>query len=219
MHASSRPLEAAPQAGLARVLLVEDAPINIDIVLNLLGQDPSLALSVARTGTQALEAARVEAPDLILLDVGLPDLDGYAVCQRLKADPACAKVPVIFLTSRDEPEDVVRGFEAGGVDYITKPFEALEMQARVSCHLAQKRWADAERALIAELEAALAEVRTLSGLIPICAWCKQVRDDSGYWQQVEHYVAAHSKAKFSHGVCPDCLPKLKAQFELEGPDA
>jgi hypothetical protein len=78
---------------------------------------------------------------------------------------------------------------------------------------------DAERALITELEAALAEVKALSGLIPICAWCKQVRDDQGFWQQVESYVADHSQAKFSHGVCPVCLPKLQAQFEEGLPDA
>ena len=113
----------------------------------------------------------------------------------------------------------------GGVEAETgltrnrKAFEALELQARVTCHLAQKRWSDAERALIAELEAALANVRTLSGLIPICAWCKQVRDDQGFWQQVESYVAEHSRAEFSHSVCPDCLPRLKAQFEEEVPNA
>jgi DNA-binding response OmpR family regulator len=212
-------MNAKAAAGPAQVLVVEDAPINVEIVLNLLGQDGSLAMRVARTGTEALEAVRADPPDLILLDIGLPDLDGYAVCERLKTDPTSANIPIIFLTSRDEPEDVVRGFEAGGVDYITKPFEALELQARVSCHLAQKRWMDAERALITELEAALAEVKALSGLIPICAWCKQVRDDQGFWQQVESYVADHSQAKFSHGVCPVCLPKLQAQFEEGLPDA
>jgi len=197
----------------AKVLVVEDAPINVDIVLGLLGQDPGLVLSVARSGGEALAAVRASAPDLILLDIGLPDLDGYAVCQALKADPQSQRIPVIFLTSREEPEDVARGFEAGGVDYITKPFEPLELKARVDCHLAQKRWADAERALIAKLEAALAEVKTLSGLIPICAWCKQVRDDQGFWQQVEKYMADRSEASFTHSVCPTCLPKLKAQFE------
>lgn len=206
-------MNAKASVGPAQVLVVEDAPINVEIVLNLLGQDPQLLLRVARTGHEALAAVQAELPDLILLDIGLPDLDGYGVCQQLKADEKSAKIPIIFLTSRDEPEDVVQGFEAGGVDYITKPFEALELKARVACHLAQKRWADAERALIAELEAALAEVKALSGLIPICAWCKQVRDDQGFWQQVESYVADHSQAKFSHGVCPSCLPKLKAQFE------
>ena len=197
----------------AKVLVVEDAPINVDIVLGLLGQDPGLVLSVARSGGEALAAVRASAPDLILLDIGLPDLDGYAVCQALKADPQSQRIPVIFLTSREEPEDVALGFEAGGVDYITKPFEPLELKARVDCHLAQKRWADAERALIAKLEAALAEVKTLSGLIPICAWCKQVRDDQGFWQQVEKYMADRSEASFTHSVCPTCLPKLKAQFE------
>lgn len=199
-------------ASPAQVLVVEDAPINVEIVLNLLCQDANLQLRVAKTGTEALESVKAEPPDLILLDVGLPDLDGYTVCRRLKADPLSRLIPIIFLTSRDDPEDVVRGFEAGGVDYITKPFEALELQARVSCHLAQKRWADAERALIGELEAALAEVKTLSGLIPICAHCKKVRDDQGFWQQVEGYVSAHSRATFSHGICPVCIHELYPDF-------
>lgn len=210
-------MDPSDPTGPAQVLVVEDAPINVEIVLNLLGHDIGLRLRVARSGAEALASAQAEPPDLILLDIGLPDMDGYAVCQRLQDDPQTSQIPVIFLTSRDEPEDVVRGFEAGGVDYITKPFEPLELKARVACHLAQKRWADAERALIARLEAALAEVNALSGLIPICAWCKQVRDDSGYWQQVESYVSTHSQAKFSHGVCPECLPKLRAQFQKEAP--
>ncbi|MBK8727659.1 MAG: response regulator [Holophagaceae bacterium] len=209
-------MEGTSAVHQAKVLVVEDAPINVDIVLGLLGQDPSLTLSVARTGGEALAAVRTSPPDLILLDIGLPDLDGYTVCQSLKADPQSQRIPVIFLTSREEPEDVARGFEAGGVDYITKPFEPLELKARVDCHLAQKRWADAERALIAKLEAALAEVKTLSGLIPICAWCKQVRDDQGFWQQVERYMADRTDANFTHSVCPNCLPKLKAQFEEGG---
>lgn len=212
-------MKSQPALGPAKVLVVEDAPINVEVVLGILWRDEQLALKVARTGAEVLEAVQAELPDLILLDIGLPDLDGYTICRRLKADPRSANIPIIFLTSRDEPEDVARGFEAGGVDYITKPFEALELQARVTCHLAQKRWSDAERALIAELEAALANVRTLSGLIPICAWCKQVRDDQGFWQQVESYVAEHSRAEFSHSVCPDCLPRLKAQFEEEVPNA
>lgn len=212
-------MEPTTNPGPAQVLVVEDAAINVDIVLALLGQDPSLLLRVARTGEAALAAVQEAPPDLVLLDIGLPDLDGYTVCRRLKEDPQGNLIPIIFLTSRDEPEDVARGFEAGGVDYVTKPFEPLELQARVACHLAQKRWQDAERALVAKLEAALAEVKALSGLIPICAWCKQVRDDQGYWQQVESYVSARSEAIFSHGVCPECLPKLKAQFEEDPQDA
>jgi PleD family two-component response regulator len=206
-------MESLVAATAAKVLVVEDAVINLDIVIHMLRSDAGLTLRVARTGGEALALVRADPPDLILLDIGLPDVDGLTVCQSLKADPQSQMIPVIFLTSRDEPEDVVRGFEAGGVDYIVKPFEALELRARVACHLARKRWADAERALVLKLEAALAEVQTLSGLIPICAWCKQVRDDSGFWQQVESYVAAHTQATFSHGVCPSCMPKLKAQFE------
>jgi class 3 adenylate cyclase len=120
--------------GEARILVVEDTVENIQVIGAILKQ-AGYQLSIARNGTQGLEIAGRTPPDLILLDIVMPDLDGFEVCRRLKADAALEEIPVIFLTSSNEVESVVKGFELGAVDYITKPFNAAELLSRVGTHL------------------------------------------------------------------------------------
>jgi putative two-component system response regulator len=115
------------------VLIVDDTEMNIDILLATLGEDYEVA--VAMDGPSALDLAVAQQPDLILLDIMMPDMDGYEVCRRLKADPATADTPVIFLTAMADVADKARGFAVGAVDYVTKPFEPLEIEARVRTHL------------------------------------------------------------------------------------
>ncbi len=116
------------------ILIVDDNPINLNVLGNIL--QPSFKnIAVATGGLQALEFAAAERPDLVLLDVMMPDLDGIETCLRLKADPRTADIPVIFLTARIEPDDIVRGFEVGAVDYVAKPFNPHELLARVNTHL------------------------------------------------------------------------------------
>jgi DNA-binding NtrC family response regulator len=118
----------------ASILLVDDTPANLDVLCALLeaqGYDLSLALD----GPLALEIAAKIRPDLILLDIAMPGMDGYEVCQRLKLDPVLAAIPVVFITALDQPEDIIRGFAVGGVDYVTKPIRDAEVLARVRTHL------------------------------------------------------------------------------------
>lgn len=115
------------------VLIVDDTETNIDILLATLGEDYEVA--VAMDGASALETALAQQPDLILLDIMMPGMDGYEVCRRLQADPATADTPVIFLTAMTDVADKARGFAVGAVDYVTKPFEPLEIEARVRTHL------------------------------------------------------------------------------------
>ena len=198
-----------------RILIVDDVPRNVQLLASLLARE-GYQLVAAVDGAQALESIREELPDLVLLDVMMPGMDGFEVCRHLKQDPATAEIPVIVLTARTEPEDLVHGFEVGAVDYVSKPFTATELLARVRTHLALKGALDRERALRMQLESALANVKLLSGLIPICASCKKIRDDQGFWLQVEAYVAAHSEATFSHGICPDCARELYPElFQAE----
>ena len=136
----------------------------------------------------------------------MPGMDGFATCRRIKENPETASIPVIFMTALDSVEDKVAGFEAGGVDYITKPFQQIEVLARLRTHLEMLRQRQ-------ELEEALAEIRTLSGIIPICSCCKRIRDEEGYWQQVEQYIANHSEAQFSHALCQSCADKLYGNEE------
>ena len=115
------------------VLVVDDTEANVDILVDALGE--TYDVSVAMDGRAALEAVEEEPPDLILLDIMMPEMDGYEACQRLKADERYAKIPVIFLTALTEIENKTKGFQMGAVDYITKPFEMSEVQARVKTHL------------------------------------------------------------------------------------
>jgi putative two-component system response regulator len=116
------------------VLIVDDTEANVDILVEALGED--YEITVAMDGPSALELAAEQAPDIILLDIMMPDMDGYEVCRRLKADAATADIPIIFLTAMTEIESKTKGFKLGAVDYVTKPFELLEVKARLRTHLA-----------------------------------------------------------------------------------
>lgn len=118
----------------ARILIVDDTAENLQVLAGIL-RAGHFHLNVARNGRQALELARTVAPDLILMDIVMPEMDGFEACRQLKADPALADLPVIFLTASNDAESVVRGFELGAVDYITKPFHAAELLSRVRTHL------------------------------------------------------------------------------------
>jgi len=149
----------------------------------------------------------------------MPEMDGYQVCERLKADANTARIPIIFVSALDAAESKVQAFASGGVDYVPKPFQPEEVLARVKTHLAlrdlqsQLEQANAELAYrVRELQSALAQVKALSGLLPICANCKKVRDDKGYWHQVEVYIRDRSEAEFSHGLCPDCIKELYPDY-------
>lgn len=196
LDSSARPL----------VLIVDDISENLQVLGNLL-KELNCRIAFATGGKQALSMLDDLSPDLILLDILMPDMNGLDVCRRLKSKESTKNIPVIFLTAKDDQEDVINGLRAGAVDYVTKPFNADELRARVSTHLELKLARDEQESLIQQLRQALEEVKNLSGLLPICSYCKKIRNDDGYWQKVEQYLSAHSKAQFSHSICPDCLEK------------
>ncbi len=202
--------------GGATILMADDSRNDHRLVQEILEPLGHRVVSAFR-GDEALELVKKENPEVILLDVMMPGIDGFEVCRTLKADPQTASIPVIFLTALGDREDTVRGLRAGAVDYLAKPFSPAELTVRIETHLALKRAREAQARLIEDLRKALGQVRRLSGLIPICANCKRVRDDEGYWQQVEAYVAEHSEATFTHGICPECLATLYPQY-AEGGD-
>ncbi len=152
-------------------------------------------------------------PSLAILDWMMPGLDGIALCGRIREHPGCAHMYVILLTSRDSSADTVAGLEAGADDYLVKPFDPNELRARVHTgarvlHL-QLRLVEQ----IAALEDALANVKQLRGLLPMCSYCKSIRNDGDYWQQLEAYIGDHSEAEFSHGICPTCLVQVQKDFD------
>jgi sigma-B regulation protein RsbU (phosphoserine phosphatase) len=170
---------------------------------------------VVEDGGQALSALqRDDAPELAILDWMMPGMDGVEICRRIRAGGSSRPLHIILLTARISREDLVEGLEAGADDYVTKPFDPPELRARVRVGM---RIIELQRDLqerVRELEEALEQVDHLQGLLPICAYCKKIRDDRNYWHQVESYVTARTAARFSHGICPDCLENvIKPQLE------
>jgi DNA-binding response OmpR family regulator len=209
------------QAARGTVLIVDDSPENLRVLVGFL-RESGFELAVARSGEEALQRFEAVRPDIVLLDVLMPGLDGFETCRRLRAAGPAGAVPIIFMTALSDVHSKVKGFAAGGVDFIAKPFEFPEVMARVRTHLAlrhlqaaleqkaallEARNAELERKN-EELRAALENVRTLRGLLPICTSCKQIRNDQGFWQRVEVYLQEHSEAEFSHSLCPACLDRL-----------
>ena len=214
------------------ILAVDDTPENLRLLTELLSSR-GYDIRPAPNGKLALDYVQTTLPDLILLDIKMPDLSGFEVCERLKADERTRDIPVIFISALDEVADKVKGFALGGVDYITKPFQMKEVVARVETHvklrhlqhqlqIANEHLAqqleESERLNAelqqrnTELQEALRTIKTLSGLVPICAWChKTIKNEEGDWMQLETYIENHSEAKFTHGICPLCLKKMKEE--------
>ncbi len=183
-----------------RILIVDDERSNIKILSEILHDD--YKIMAAKSGDQALKAVNgPNPPDLILMDIIMPDMDGYEICQEIKADEKNRDIPIIFVTAVSEAMDAARAFELGAVDYVAKPFNPITVKARVQTHIKLSR-------TMRDLQEALLKVKKLSGLLPICSSCKKIRDDKGYWNQVETYLQRHSEATFSHGICPACTEAL-----------
>ncbi len=193
------------------ILVVDDTPANLHLLVEIL-RHAGYKVRPTKNGQRALLVAEKEHLDLILLDIVMPKMDGYEVCEQLKADERTYDIPVIFISALDEPFDKVKAFSTGGVDYITKPFQAEEVLTRVNTHITIRNQQKLIKAHNAELQDALAKVKLLSGLLPICANCKNIRDNEGYWHDVAGYIHDHSEADFSHGICPDCMKKLYPDF-------
>jgi len=195
----SCPINQGQRSMDAMILLVDDQPFYQEVLLSFF-ENQQFQTRIADSGVMALQMLEQFVPDLILLDVMMPGMDGFETCRRIKADEQKARIPVIFMTSLDSIEDKVAGFEAGGVDYITKPFHQAEILARITAHITLRRKSVA-------LEKALDEIKTLKDILPICSYCKKIRDDEGYWKQVEDYISTHTDTRFSHGICPECLKR------------
>ncbi|MCI5119709.1 MAG: response regulator [Candidatus Electrothrix sp. AUS4] len=187
------------------ILVVDDQPANLKVLLSFL-QEHDYRVYMVDSGQRALEVLPKIQPNLVLLDVMMPGMNGFEICKKMKEDKELAAIPVIFMTALDTVGDKMTGFSAGAVDYIAKPFQQVEVLARINTHITLRK---REK----ELEAALEEIKTLTGILPICSYCKQIRNDDGYWQQVEEYIAEHSEAMFSHGVCPSCYKKAMNQLK------
>jgi len=196
----------------AKILIVDDDNEVREVTSFLLNHAGYHTLT-ANSGSLALNLIRTEQPDLVLLDFIMPGMNGDEVCRKIKADDELRDTFVVFCShSKTASDDKAYGLEAGADGYIVRPVANRELLAQVDAMLRIKRTqdqlreakADADR-LNAELQHALAQVKRLHGLLPICMHCHKVRRDSDSWQELVSYVIDHSEAEFSHGVCPECM--------------
>jgi len=197
-----------------KVLIAEDDPVSRRLLQAALVKW-GYEVIVTTNGKEAWEALQQPgAPSLLVLDWLMPETDGVEVCRQARETPALKSAYIILLTSRGSKEDIVQGLQAGADDYVTKPFDHGELRARVQVgsRVIQLQSALADR--VKELEEAIANVKQLQGLLPICSYCKKIRDDGNYWHRVESYIAGHANVRFSHGICPECTGKLKADLNI-----
>ena len=191
-----------------RILVAEDELIIRTLVGDVLRKSGFDVVKVSN-GAEAWEAMQTsDAPPLAILDWMMPELDGLELVRRIRARTTNRPPYLILLTARDSKVDLVAGLQAGANDYVSKPFDPRELLARVAVGRRMVELQEMLAARIEELGQALEEIKTLRGILPICANCKKIRDDHGYWQQVEVYVHDHTDAQFSHGLCPECIHKL-----------
>jgi len=187
-----------------KILIAEDDAVSrrvLEATLSKFGYD----VVVAADGAEAWTILKtVNAPRLAILDWMMPEIDGVEICRRLRDVPRATPPYLILLTAKSSKEDVVAGLDAGANDYLTKPFDRAELRARVQvgAQVLDLQIKLADR--VHELEEALAQVKQLEGLLPICSYCKKIRDEQNYWQRVDSYLSQHTDLMFSHGICPDC---------------
>lgn len=181
-------------------LVVEDEEVMRHSIQLALEHQGGMKVLEASNGVEAVAILKEHKDDIggIITDCKMPEMGGEELCRYVRQELGLKEVPVIFVSGQTDRRTVIRLFETGATDYIPKPFVLAELQARIQAHFASYQ-------LVRDLRKALSEVKTLSGLLPICFHCKKVRDDGGYWHQIEDYISSHSPAHFSHGLCESCL--------------
>jgi phosphoserine phosphatase RsbU/P len=199
------------------VLYVEDEPLTRAVFARILERIVS-NLYQAENGEEGLELFKMHRPDIVISDIRMPVMDGIEMSRRIKSLESNCKI--ILTTAHSDASVLLNSIDAGIDKYILKPvdveilFSALESCAETV--MLERKIQEQTREkdeLIARLQDALENVKRLSGLLPICSSCKKIRDDKGYWNQIERYIAEHSEAEFSHGICPECVRKLYPQYK------
>ena len=187
-----------------KILLAEDDEVSARLMRMRLTQW-GYEVQCVSDGIQACEALReIAAPQLALIDWMMPEMDGIEVCRQVRVSLVDSAPYLILLTARGAQEDIVRGMEGGADDYIVKPFHPQELKVRLAAGVRMIELQNTLKDRVAELQEAISKVKLLQGLLPICSYCKRVRDDQDYWHKLETFISNNSEAEFSHGICPPC---------------
>ena len=192
------------------IYAVDDDMINLKLLKTILFQNQFEKVQLIYSGEELLKEINNELPDLILLDIMMPGMSGYEALERIKSKSEWKHIPIIMITAAPLEEEMVplrKSFELGAMDYISKPFSAIELIMRVKSALfLEKQRKDLENALIT--------IKSLEKLLPICSYCKKIRSDESFWEEVEVYISDHTDTMFSHSICPDCYEiHIKPQLE------
>jgi len=191
-----------------QILIADDDAISRRLATHALtgcGAD----VSVAEDGQTAwVRIQERRQSTVVILDRQMPGLDGLDLCRRARLLPSFPPLYIVMVTSAAETVDITAGLDAGADDYVIKPFNAAELRARAQVGMRMAALQESMARRLSELEQALANVKQLRGLLPMCAYCKKIRVDNKYWQQLEGYLSDHSDAEFSHGICPECFPSV-----------
>ncbi len=199
-------------SSLNRILLAEDHHVSRHLLERNL-TNWGFEVTTAEDGQAALDILLGhDPPTIAVLDWMMPEMDGLEVCLRVRAAPQRPYTYLLLLTAKSQKDEIAIGLDAGADDYVIKPFDPDELRARLKVG---QRVVHLERHLarqIRDLEGALGEVNRLRDLLPICMYCKSIRDDNQYWHSIEKYIHAETGADFSHGICPVCLEKLNQEM-------
>ena len=202
------------------ILIVDDEESNRELLQAILEGEGYDVISAA-SAQESFDILKREDSDvdLILMDIHMPKIDGVDACRRIKETDRLHDIPIIMVTAITAVDQLRAAFAAGAIDYITKPVNIVEIIARVSSALRLKREMDQRKAHEEELELknrqmeeAISKIKLLEGLIPICTYCKKVRDDEGYRQNLEDYIVEHSEATFNHCICDECAKKHYPEY-------
>jgi AmiR/NasT family two-component response regulator len=199
-------------ARLARVLVAEDDFLISQDITRILREQGYLVVGTAPTGKKALELTASEKPDVVLMDIKMPEMDGLEAAERIQRQ---SPTPVVVLTAHESQELTERAKKNGVGAFLTKPPTPGDIDRAIQIAMARhgdlmecRRYAVELKEEKEKLEKAMAELKVLRGIIPICMHCKKIRNDSGFWEQVETYISQRSDAEFSHSLCPDCAREL-----------
>jgi DNA-binding response OmpR family regulator len=197
-----------------RILVAEDEPTSRRLLESSLARSGYEVVSVP-DGNEAWDLLHQnDPPRLAILDWMMPGRDGIEICRELRSEGRPYYVYLLLVTTKARTEDIVSGLEAGADDYLTKPFDPHELRCRIATGERLLNLEGALAAKVKELEEALSHVKQLQGLLPICMFCKKIRDDSDTWHALESYIERNSQAMFSHSLCGDCreehYPRLSA---------
>ena len=198
-----------------KVLIADDNFFVGELTQGVAEDAGCIVVGRAMDGRQAVEMTSELRPDVILMDIKMPNLDGIQAAEIIQ--DRCP-TPVVILTAYDSPEMLEEASAAGVGAFLVKPPKVRELsqaiviaRARFGDLLRFRRANDVLQRRTRELKEALAKIKTLRGLIPMCAYCKKIRSDKGYWQQLEEFLTEHSEADFTHGFCPECLKQIEME--------